>query len=300
MSLPNFLIAGVIKSGSTTLYHYLKRHPEVFLPEVKEPNFFASQVWQAPMFGLKDNDDVVNQAVNNWEDYQALYAGSDKKAAGDLSVNTFYFGLPAVEEVRKRLGDVKILIILRNPVKRTHSAYLHMVRDNKEPLTFEQALLYEEIRLRKPHAPMWGYKKASLYADTLKLWMDNFSRVKVLINQDLAEQPERFITEVMEFLEVDPNIEFEELDKFNTSGVPQNKLLHNIMMDDSFLKSAVQPIKKIIPTEAWKNMVERVKASNLKKPGMAPTTKKYLQEYFKEDIGKVEELLNRDLSIWRK
>ena len=133
MSLPNFMCIGAAKSGTTSLYDILKQHSDIFLPSFKEPHFF----------------DIPSVYQNGIEWYEKTYFQSVKneKCIGDFSP-TYLFDEHAPERILNDLGDnVKFIIILRNPVDRAYSHYLHSKRDEHENLSFKDALSLEKNRV---------------------------------------------------------------------------------------------------------------------------------------------------------
>src|SRR5918997_468574 len=158
MTLPNFLIIGAMKSGTTALYYYLEQHPQIYMSPVKEPNFFCSggqEGWES-------------KSVTRIRAYQYLFKDvSDEKAIGEAS-HCYLYEPQAVARIQEHLPDAKLVAILRNPVDRAYSHFLHMVRNGTEPLTdFGQALEEEEIRA-DPHRRFQDYIGRGLYYGQLR------------------------------------------------------------------------------------------------------------------------------------
>ena len=154
MPTPSFLIVGAQKSGTTSLYHYLSQHPQVFMSSVKEPNFFAFEGQQVDYRGPAGQPASINlYSVTDWDDYQRLFADAGAAVAlGEAS--TLYMAVPGTaERIRQRIPDVRIIAILRDPVDRAFSSYLHCRRTGREPYAeFETALQHERERI----ADNWG------------------------------------------------------------------------------------------------------------------------------------------------
>ena len=136
MKKPNFLIVGAAKSGTTSLFHYLKQHPEVFMPDLKEPQFLVCEKIKGRL----------HKYIDSAAEYYELFEKSTEKCAGEASVFYLYYFEEAIKNIKKELGsDVKIIIVLREPVSRAISAYEHVLRNNpKEKLSFKEALLKKE------------------------------------------------------------------------------------------------------------------------------------------------------------
>ena len=144
MTLPNFLVIGAAKSGTSSLYMYLKQHPEIYMSPIKEPHFFSfddeSKMTKGP-------GDPIHKAITNFDDYQAQFDGvTDEKAIGEASTSYLYRP-EAPGRIHAMLPDAKLIVILRNPVDRAFSAYMHVVRDKRETSKdFAEALSKEESR----------------------------------------------------------------------------------------------------------------------------------------------------------
>ncbi len=110
--LPNFLIVGAAKSGTTSLYYYLHEHPEIFLSAIKEPKFFSSEVLKDQYLTRKNKD----LYVGSYEEYRNLFRNvQSEKAIGEASTDTLFLYGSTIPRIKKYLGDPKIIVILRNP-----------------------------------------------------------------------------------------------------------------------------------------------------------------------------------------
>ncbi len=161
MTLPNFLVIGAAKSGTTALHEYLKQHPQIYMSPQKEPHFFSLEGKKVDFRGPGDKrEEQLNNSVTNIEDYRKLFQGvSNEIAIGESS--TSYLNNPeAPERIRHYIPNAKLIAILRNPVARAYSSFLHMVQRGYEPLTdFAEALRDEERRIRDNWMGLWHYKQ---------------------------------------------------------------------------------------------------------------------------------------------
>ncbi|MGH7791258.1 MAG: sulfotransferase family protein [Thermodesulfobacteriota bacterium] len=302
--LPNFLIVGAAKSGTTSIYHYLRQHPEIYLPENKEPRFFVSSE-----FGEIDPNDPFYTYINKTttvtlEEYARLFKSAYKeKAIGEASVQYLYFHKTAIPQIKKHLGNIKIIMILRNPVERAFSAYSHYSAVKAEGLSFEECLEIEEHRRNNNWAMAHFYKDLGFYYEQVKSYSKNFSRVKVYLYDDLKKDSSFVLRDIYEFLEVGPSfVPYNINVKYNVSGVPKIEALQ------SFFSTYDHPLKKILRPlflntsgkEKTENLVNHFKNKNLRKQKIKPETKKYLIEVYRDDILMLEKLIDRDLSSWLK
>jgi hypothetical protein len=181
--LPSFLLIGAMKSGTTTLYWYLREHPDVFMASPKEPNFF---------------NDHWHRGVG-W--YERLFAGAGAtRARGEASVR--YASYPDGPECPSRIAsvipDVRLLYVVRDPIARMRSHYLHEVAALRERRPVEQALRENHI-----------YLDLSLYATQLERYLDHFPREQLLVvrAEDLFRDPSLVLPRVYGFIGVDPSFE---------------------------------------------------------------------------------------------
>src|SRR5215203_3559900 len=171
MTMPNFLIIGAMKSGTTALYYYLEQHPEIYMSPVKEPNFFSSQGQQNAV-----------DAVTNIGAYQHLFKGaSDEKAIGEAS-HSYLYEPGAATAIRRYIPEAKLIAILRNPIERAYSHFLHMVRSGTEPLDdFTQALQEKEAVGVHKERTFQDYIGRGLYYEQLRRYFGTFPREQVKV-----------------------------------------------------------------------------------------------------------------------
>ncbi|MEW6192542.1 MAG: sulfotransferase domain-containing protein [Bacillota bacterium] len=282
---PNFLIVGAAKAGTTSLYHWLKQHPDVFMPYVKEPSFF-----------------VQDYGISVWEEYLSLFEpGRGKKAIGEAS--TAYLTAPESPRwIRQILGDVKIIILLRNPAQRALSLYAWMVMEGYEWLpAFEYALIEEErrflnesFRFKNPEY-FWDYMyfRSGLYYEQVKRYIDTFGNelIKIYLFEDLIGYPSKIYSDVCRFLEV--SNEFRPIfTPQNPSKIPRFIKLQHLLFE---LKRSGRLPRPLCSS------IQQLITLNVKlglKPKMPPSLQKKLQEMYRKDIEKLSQLINKDLSHW--
>ena len=292
-NLPNFLIVGAAKSGTSSLHNYLNQHPEIFMPSYKD----GVNV-KEPQFLIKNKvKDRLHFGIWGWQEYKALFDDATKfKAIGESSVFYLYYYKEAIKNIKFRLGDnVKIIILLRNPIDRAYSAFQHVSRGLKENLSFEEALQIEENRLKLEPSltPMVMYKDMGLYYEMVKAYTEAFKFVQVILYEDFVDKTDDVLKSVFRFLDIDKSVLVNSSKKYNVGGKRwKSNWLKNIFQKDNF-------IKKLVP----KNIRSRVreKSVNLSTNKVAPMnkhTKESLKIFFKEDISNLSKLLGEDLNSW--
>ncbi|PSR19089.1 sulfotransferase [filamentous cyanobacterium CCP3] len=301
MKLPNFLVIGAGKAGTTSLYFYLAQHPEVFMSPLKEVNFFAVEGQRPTFRGLRDDREAQYCfSVNSLEEYSRLFSEATKqKAIGEISPYYLYSD-QAAQNIKKYLPKVKLIAILRNPVDRAYSNFLHLRRDGREPLTsFADALKAEETRIKNYWSPSWHYQKSGFYFDLLSRYYERFNKdqIKVCLYEDYVKQPIKTTQEILDFIGVDASFIPDISGKYNVSGMPRNRLIHDFISRKSVAKTVFKPL---LPKFAVKGLIS-IRDSNLEKPNpLDADLRKKLVELYLDDITKLQDLIQRDLSDWMK
>jgi len=308
-SIPNFLLVGAMKSGTTSLYNYLNEHPQIYMPRIKEPKFFTSSaLLKKENFNNKFLRPNAHGPINNFEDYKSLYSNINNEIAiGETSPQYLFTYETTIPLIKKYLGDLKIILILRNPINRAYSAYKHNRRYNlhaphlNEKLNFIDALKIEDARIKTRNFPiMYFYKSMGLYYDQVKSYKDNFSQVFVCKFEDLETDPLSLMKNIYSFLEVDhnfmPNVEI----KYNIS---QSKNLNFIQkaflnFDSQTRWKIMQKTGKIIGNHNLSKIVNFLIKEDKSTPDEHCV--KFLNNEIREDILKLENLINQDLQDWLK
>jgi hypothetical protein len=287
MVMPNFLIIGAQKAGTTSLYYYLQQHPQIYMSAVKEPRFFYPEFYSADK--LRPCKRKIPLSI---EEYESLFVEvSNEIAIGEAS--TDYLHNPITpQRIKKTIPDVKLIAILRNPVERAFSAFCYQTRDGYETLNFADALREEERE-----KSLRDYKKLGFYYSQVKRYFDIFDRdkIKIYLTEDLYNNPTVVLNDIYNFLGVEQPFQ-PELSKKNESGIPKSRFIHDIFLKDNPIKSAIKPLFSL---KVRKLIQGKVKEINLAaKPTLSLELRQNLIEIYREDIVKLETLIQKDLSGW--
>jgi hypothetical protein len=298
---PNFFIVGSEKCGTTTLYYHLKSHHDIYFCEkYKEPYFFSTKYVKMPHQGINDEiNDEKRAGFDGFDDYLELFKdATDEKIIGEASTDYLYY-YQAAADIKAMNPEAKILISLRNPIDRAFSAYYHQVNKKIETLSFRQALEQEENRIRDNYSFIWRYKDLGLYYKQVKYYLDVFGQenVKIILFDDIKNDIKSVIHEILQFLEVEPNLKIRTSEKHRATGVYRFNRFNDLLFKKSFIRRILQTV---LTQKARNRLLLKLINLNLKKPEMDPSTRKYLVDYFKEDIHKTEKLINRSLEHWLK
>ena len=282
----DFLVVGAAKSGTATLFETLSRHPGIFIPQRKECRYFSCM----PADFSGPGTISPGYIIQSLEDYQALFKRAKRdQLCGDISPDYLYFYHNAVPRILNEINaQAPVIIILRNPIDRAYSNYLHHVREGWENLSFEDALEAEEQRRAANWAWGWSYVDVGLYAEQVKAYLDNFERVLLLLfEEDIVTG--QATSKVLDFLNLEPVQEAPDNVHVNVSGYPQNRVLHRLMTDEVVVRK-IKNVVKATPLYVWsKRIYRRVMESNLKKEAMSPKTRQMLKEKFQDDVALLEE-----------
>lgn len=304
--LPNFFMVGAPKAGTSSLYHYLVQHPGVFMSDPKEPHFFYNRESpgksvlpeskrQAPL-GKASRWNLANHS-STLSDYLRLFErAAEDQMAGEAS--TSYMWLPnAAQEIKTLQPQAKIIVLLRNPVERAYSHYWNQVRDDIEPLTFEEALVEEPKRVREGAWHGLYYVDNGLYAGQLERYLEIFGEgsVRVYLFEDLTRDAGEVCRDAFDFLGVHSGAAVDAGRVYNPGGAPRSRLFARL------LRSPVkEPLKRVLPTALRKKLGNRIRATNNKTvPKMRPETEARLREVFRDDVARLEAIIGRDLGHWR-
>lgn len=300
MNLPNFLIVGAAKAGTTSIHAYLQQHPQVFMCPVKETNFFAFEGEELNFLGGISPGYLANFATNI-DDYCDQFQEVNNEIAIGEACPSYLYLPQAVERIKNYIPDVKIIIILRDPIERAYSHFLHHLRDRLVTKTgFEQALKLESERIADNWWWDYHYVQVGLYSQQLKRYFDNFDRqqIKVVLYKDLKADSLAFVQDIFEFIGVERQFKPDLSAKHNATGIPYHKALDALLKEPNLIKAIYQ---LLLPEKLRKPITAKIAQYNpLYKPPLTPEIRHNLLELYSEDILKLQKLIQQDLSLWLK
>lgn len=271
MTLPNFLIIGAPRSGTTSLYHYFRQHPQIYMSPVKEPMYYWPE-------GRAEYD----YGVTTRQAYERLFDGvTSERAIGEASPQ-YLRGESAPALIDADLPGVRLIASLRNPADRAYSSYLGRLRGGKETRGAVEALRRDGY-----------YCRSSVYYPQLVRYIERFgrARVKTIVFEDLAARTHDVLRELYEFLGVDNDF-VADIEAHNVGAVPKN-----VAVNAMFWK-VVQGVKRVIPIRN-SGIAGRIHRRMVRRPDpLPPPLRREMLDYFRDDIARTSELLGRDLSFW--
>ncbi len=304
----NFFIIGAAKSGSTSFYHYLNQHPEIYFSPIKETNYFAKEIQIDALSPNYKKSNVINlenyyktekleelplSIVQKKEDYEKLFhAVKDETILAEASVSYMHSPVAAAE-IFKYNPDAKLMAILRNPIERAFSHYLMALRFGYTSLPFREAFDAD----RKAANKGWGiselFYELGLYHQQLSRFYQLFPKenIQIYLFDDLHKDKNALFQSAFEFLDLAPNaINTEKI--HNPGEVPKNPRLNKLI----YRSGAAKLAKSILP-KALKSGIKS-KMLTKEKPKMSDADRNYLSELYRDEILATQTLIQRDLSHW--
>jgi len=288
--LPNFIVIGAAKAGTTALHWYLAEHPAVFMTPTKDPSYFAYGVDSEGRL-LWGDPEFHSLSVKSWSEYERLFADTGEAVAvGEAS--TMYLECPqSAARIRARLPAARIICSLRHPVDRAYSDYLMYLRrrgrrlDPARDLSATSAWAHPDSR----------WMRIGRYHEQLSRYYDAFPREQILVVlfDDLRRNPEGFVRDVYRFLNVDPGFVPDFSTPHAAGGMPAS-----VVLEGFFLRSARSPVKPWVPKRTA-NWFRRLRTRTMRQaPALPAELRKELTGHFREDIAKTAELIGRSLDHW--
>lgn len=297
--LPNFLIIGAAKAGTTSLYHYLRQHPQIYMSPHKEPRFFALE---GRPIGFNGPGDMTRFTfVTERSRYEALFDGvGTERAIGEASPWYLYVE-QSPERIKHHIPHARLIAVLRDPVERAYSNFLHARNEGLEPLDdFAAAMDAESERIAQNWSYRWHYKQKGFYSSQLKRYLNTFPKdnMRFYLFEDLKQGPADLLADICGFLDVDDTFAWETGRQFNVSSTPKSRVVADLLQRSSRRLSPVLAGAGPVRTLA-RSMKDRVAGLNAERaPALRPEIRARFIEEYREDVLRLQDLLARDLSAW--
>ena len=275
--LPNFLICGIEKGGTSSLYHYLKAHPEVFMSEKKEINFFSFN---------------YSEGIGWYEDHFKGDGVAEAKARGEAS--PLYMTYPEVaRRIARTLPEAKLLFVLRDPAERAYSDYWFNINRG---IQYPQESFSTVIR--KPTGYL-RYIRKGYYADQIEAFLPHFRRDQLhfVITEALRRDTPGELRRCFRFLGVSDH-EPEIRKRHNKAQLPRNgasALALNVVLP---VQKAIYPMLPGRVEGRVKELVRSTFFAAKEKPPMPEADRAFLREIYQEPNARLAELIEADVSSW--
>ena len=290
---PNFFLVGAPKSGTTALYRYLRAHPDVWMPDEKEPHYFAPDL-------------ASSKFITDREEYLALFSeAGDAARVGEASVYYLY-SCRAAAEIRSFEPRARIIVMLRNPIDMIHSLHSQAFYSGYEDLdSFEEALAAEDARRQGQRLPAHGYFPQGLlyrsigrYTEQVRRFIDAFGRdqVHVIFYDDFERAPGEAYRACLEFLQVDPDFRVD-FARVNANKRVRSATLQRLAAGNRDLRRVARLAFPGLYSRAHR-LFYRLNTVMTERPPLESTLRARLSSEFRDDVCALGQLLGRDLSAW--
>lgn len=277
----NFLIVGANKAGTTSLYFYLNQHPEIFLSNVKEPMFFNHYFNQK-----EDSKFRTSKVIRSKKSYHKLFedAKGNYKLLGEAS--TSYLANPSCSTaIYDYNPNMKIIILLRNPIERAYSNYLMYVRLGIEKRSFRKAI--KDNLARRELQQGQKYVDLGMYSSAVKIYLETFNDVKIILFDDFIKNTQLELSDIYNFLNVKNDFLAKVETRFNNNDNVEIRLHMKIIKKITQLLN----LEEYFPAQI-KSFYKR---NRLK---MSENDKDFLKKIYEKDVRDLSKILNTDLSHW--
>jgi hypothetical protein len=291
--VPTFVVAGAGRAGSTAVAEALRAHPDVFVTQPKEPHFLALGGSPAAFTGPGDDTTINRLAITDRNEYLELYPDDDAFVAlGEGSVSTLYYPGTAIPALKSLNPDVRVVIMLRDPVDRAFSSFQYLSVRGFEPLPDFLAAVDDEPRRRElGWHHLWHYTGMSHYAEDVGQFVDQLGdQVGVWFYDDLVRDDAGTVDEIQRFIGVDPaRYEVSEIQRVNASGRPRVQAVQSAMQWGVRHARLRSTVKRVVPFR----LRERIRSANLQPNAADQAARTRLKPVFEKDLERLQEVLGR-------
>jgi len=295
--LPNFLVVGAGRSGTTSLHHYLRQHPDIYLPEAKSPSYFYCH-------GLPPSRDPLHERVTrdyyvrDTAAYEAVFDGVQAESAiGEVSP-AYLASMQAIAHIAEKIPKARIVVILRNPVERFYARYVARHRDGLELRSSVEALLVEERQLPWIRDEAVGtYLSAGFCSPFIEAYMERFPQEQLHLTffDDLQADAARYMRSLYEFLGVNPDFNVNVSQRQNVSGGDiRNPLLRSMWTKSVASRLVVRPY---VPKALRDLVFRRITRSTVYRP-LNSGTRLELAGIYRTEVEKLQTMTGRNLAHW--
>jgi hypothetical protein len=300
MALPDFLIAGVPKAGTTALHAALSRHPGLYLSPIKEPKFFLTD---GPPPAKGGPGDALTYREHVWERarYEALFDAAPPGAPRGEATPLYLYDPDAMRRIHRLIPDVKLIVVIRDPVERAHSNWTHLWSAGLEPVgDFVLACAEEERRIAAGWASFWHYTGLGRYGAQLDHAFSLFAReqVHVLRYRRLIDDPAGTLNGICGFLGVDTGV-LSEIPRENVTAHPEQTVAHRAVSLGMRASAAVgRRLPGSAATAATHRLERFLQRSRRERQPLSWEQRQAILPKFTTDIKLLETVLGEDFSDW--
>lgn len=301
MTRPDFFIVGEPKCGTTALYEAIRQHPDVFMPDFKEPHHFSTDLWH------HHGGDAYRRVASR-EGYLALFRDAGQaKAVGESSVHYLYSTV-AAEEIARFNPDARIIAMFRKPADYLHSLHNQNIVIGHEPIRDFATALDATLDDRRAAGLReisrfnygWTYDRATRFAEHLARYQARFapSQLKVVLFDDLAADMDGVVADVFGFLGVDPSFRPAPADRNPAREVSRPAAMSLLWSEHPLRRAAA----RAIPLPLRRRLYDRITRLGTRvqpRSPMDPALRARLVARYRPEVEALEAAIGRDLSSWK-
>ncbi len=300
MALPDFLVAGVPKAGTTALHTALSRHPGLYLSPIKEPKFFLTD-GPPPTRGGPGDALTYREHVWQRDRYEALFDAAAPGALRGEATPLYLYDAGAMERIRALIPDAALIVVIRDPVERAHSNWTHLWSAGLEPEgDFLRACEEEAGRIAAGWASFWHYTGLSRYGEQLERAFSLFPREQVLVlrYRRLIEEPAAVLDQICGFLGVETGL-LAEIPRENVTAHPEPTLAHRaVSLGMRVSDTAGRLLPGTAATAATHRLERFLQRGRRERQPLGWEQRQALLPRFDEDVRLLGALLGEDFTDW--
>ncbi|WP_431897511.1 sulfotransferase family protein [Nonomuraea sp. bgisy101] len=289
MSLPDFLVIGAPKTGTTALHTALQRHPDLYLSVVKEPKHFLTD-GPPPARGGPGDAETYREHVWRREDYEALFAAAPPGTLRGESTPFYLYDLDAQRRIRAAVPHARLIVILRDPVERAHSNWTHLWSAGLEPVgDVVRACAQERRRIAAGWAHFWHYVGLGRYGEQLSHLFTLFPREQVLTfrYRDLVDRPAQTLDLICGFLGIRAGL-LTEVPRENVTAHPQASPRHTLL----------SAFRRRLPGTLAEPLENRLQQRGKSRRPLTWEQRRELIPYFADDVALLQRVTGDDFGDW--
>ena len=300
--LPDFIIIGAGKSGTTAMLYFLGKHPQIFFPKRKEPNFFALEGVDVNSYEFEESKEYHLRSIDSLTEYLELFKDAKPDQVAGENSNQYLYTDQAIANIKKYVPKAKLIALLRHPAERLISRYNHMERENDVPNGGVDAIFDKNsVWWKRPDLLHEGF-----YGKHLEKYYEAFDRgqIKVVLYDDFKADNEAVLKDVCNFIGVNPDFDVDTEIEINKSGKLKDNFFNRMLGQNG---SVINTLKKVSPSihrtlknnATIKETLIQWRNKNLETVELPSDFKeRATEEIYLEDIKKLEKVLGRSLEHW--
>lgn len=299
---PDFLIVGAPKAGTTALHSALAGHPQIFMSQPKEPKYWLCDDAPPPHWSGPGDKHSQQEWIWRRDDYERLFVAAPEGSLRGESTPFYLWGRGAQRRIGESLPDAKLIAVVRDPIDRAYSNWMHLWCDGLEPVPdFLEAFALQDQRVRDGWAPFWRYRELGLYGEQLASLYQHVDPARVLVvrYKEIVDDPAGTVDRACAFLGIAPG---------HVGSIPKDNA--RTYVEPGWRPTVLGPVVRagawlgqFAPPQVWRRAAPPL-LRQLAGPGAAhrplltPEQRQQLVPAFADDIKLLSSVTGRDYSDW--